>query len=94
MQVIIIVLVAVAAVGAVIYPMLSSGRGRDFSRTPPAEGPDLDAAVERYRASLRAGTLCLRCGWANPAGSAYCSDCGEPLIAAELPLQDESVSST
>lgn len=44
---------------------------------------DSDARIERevlrYREALRAGTLCARCGQANPPGSAYCSDCGKRL---------------
>jgi uncharacterized OB-fold protein len=39
--------------------------------------------VLRYREALRAGTLCVRCGQANPPGSAYCADCGK-----RLPLGD------
>lgn len=43
----------------------------------------IERDVLRYREALRAGTLCARCGQANPPGSAYCSDCGK-----RLPLTD------
>src|SRR5688572_20604408 len=35
----------------------------------------IEREVLRYREALRAGTLCARCGQANPPGSAYCADC-------------------
>jgi ribosomal protein L40E len=44
---------------------------------------DVEAEVLRYRAALRAGTLCRKCGAANPDGSQFCGDCG-----ARLPLAD------
>jgi hypothetical protein len=44
-----------------------------------------DAAVEgeiaRYRQAISGGTLCRRCGEANPPGSRFCRDCGKPLTA-------------
>src|SRR5688500_9123806 len=47
----------------------------------PAAGQSEDDRIERevlrYREALRAGTLCARCGQANPPGSAYCADCGK-----------------
>lgn len=85
MQLFIIILVAIAAVAIVIYPIMSArgdeGRGGGFAG---AEGGDVDAAVARYREAVRAGTLCLECGFANLADAHFCADCGEPLIAAEF----------
>jgi hypothetical protein len=46
-------------------------------------GDPIEAEVLRYRAALRAGTLCRKCGQANPAASAFCFECG-----ARLPLAD------
>ncbi len=43
----------------------------------------IEREVLRYRAALRAGTLCPRCGQANPADSAFCSDCGRKLPLAD-----------
>lgn len=84
MEIFIILLIAVAGVAAVIVPIV---RGGDTPRRAPAMGPRfsdeaaLDAEVERYRAALRAGTLCGRCRFANPGGSNFCADCGRPLGA-------------
>ena len=39
----------------------------------------VEQEVVRYREALRAGTICVRCGQANPAGSRFCGDCGRPL---------------
>ena len=57
---------------------------------PLPDDPGTDAAddriereVLRYREALRAGTLCVRCGQANPPGSAYCADCGKRLPLAD-----------
>ena len=44
---------------------------------------DVEAEVLRYRRALRAGTICRKCGEANPEGSVYCADCG-----SKLPLED------
>jgi len=53
----------------------------------PAGGAAVSAAIEaeilRYRAAVRAGSVCRECGQANPAGSAYCYECG-----SRLPLAD------
>jgi hypothetical protein len=48
--------------------------------TPPPPAPgDVAAEVARYRAALRAGTLCHRCAEANEAGSRFCARCGGAL---------------
>ena len=39
----------------------------------------VEEEVVRYREALRAGTICARCGQANPTGSRFCGDCGRPL---------------
>jgi len=43
----------------------------------------LEAEVRRYRDAVRAGTVCRKCGQANPGNSAFCFECG-----ARLPLAD------
>lgn len=49
-----------------------------------AQGDDeIEAEVRRYREAVRAGTVCRKCGQANPPDSAYCFECG-----ARLPLAD------
>lgn len=75
-------LLAAAGIAAVIMPL---ARGGERTRPVAAAGPILtddaaiDAEVERYRAALRAGTICAGCRFANPAGSRYCADCGRPV---------------
>ena len=44
---------------------------------------DVEAEVLRYRAAVRAGTVCRKCGQANPAASVYCYECGERLPLAD-----------
>jgi hypothetical protein len=50
---------------------------------PPDAGEhahdDIEAEVLRYRAALRAGTVCRKCGQANEEGSVFCADCGTRL---------------
>jgi hypothetical protein len=40
---------------------------------------EVELEVQRYRAAVRAGTVCRKCGQANPAESMFCFDCGERL---------------
>ena len=44
---------------------------------------ELEREVLRYRAAVRAGTVCRKCGQANPADSAFCFECGAPLPRAD-----------
>lgn len=44
---------------------------------------ELELEVQRYRAAVRAGTVCSKCGQANPADSSFCFDCGAALPLAE-----------
>lgn len=44
---------------------------------------DVEREILRYRAAVRAGTLCRRCGQANPADSAFCFECGAALPRAD-----------
>ncbi len=39
----------------------------------------LDGLIARYRAAVRADTVCPRCRQANPPGSRYCFECGQGL---------------
>jgi ribosomal protein L40E len=48
-------------------------------RPAPAGGDELEAEVQRYRVAVRAGTVCTRCGQANPADSRFCFECGTAL---------------
>jgi hypothetical protein len=40
---------------------------------------DLEAEIARLRGQLRSGLVCGSCGFANEAGSRFCSSCGTPL---------------
>jgi hypothetical protein len=75
MELVIGVLVALVAIALIGYPLVYH---RPVARTFASDG-EISQEVERYRASLKAQTLCERCLTANPAGSAYCSDCGGAL---------------
>ncbi|MGH7474795.1 MAG: zinc-ribbon domain-containing protein [Longimicrobiales bacterium] len=81
MELLVVILVATLGVGAALYPLLTRSR----RNAPPADlGTDAGVAarVRDYRAALRAGTYCVRCGTANPSASRYCGECGARLTAA------------
>lgn len=58
-----------------------------------ATAPDdeLETEVLRYREALRAGTVCDYCRQANPPGSRFCYECGQPL---EMPTRRTSTPET
>ena len=68
----IVVVLALIAIGAVAFPLLVG-----FERYDDPE--DLDADIARYREALRAGTVCARCRQANEPGARFCADCGREL---------------
>lgn len=53
------------------------GSGATDVRDDRREG--VETEVLAYRAALKAGTLCSRCGTANAAGSRFCGECGRAL---------------
>lgn len=75
MEIVIGVAVALLAIGLIGYPLVYH---RPVARTFASDG-EIRNEVDRYRAALKARTLCERCLTANPAGSSYCSDCGGAL---------------
>ncbi|HEX7089214.1 MAG TPA: hypothetical protein VF192_03710 [Longimicrobiales bacterium] len=79
MEILIAVLMAAAAVGAVLVPFIAQGRAAPAG-APALDEDAIEAAVARYREALRAGTVCARCVFANPPGSRFCADCGRPLF--------------
>lgn len=98
MEMLIIATVVVLAFAAVLIPLMRRRTAVDDDRefggsaaTPaPAAPPrdtiaddELELEIERYRAAVRAGTVCAKCGQANPADSLFCFECG-----ARLPLAD------
>jgi hypothetical protein len=69
------VLVALLAVLLVAYPLFAK---KSADRTFDDDG-EVAQEVNRYRAAIKAKTLCDYCLTANAARSNYCSDCGRPL---------------
>jgi hypothetical protein len=83
-----------AAAGDGVVPPMAAGpatpvapAGAVLEDAPPAASPpspdDIELEVSRYRTALRAGTVCSKCGQANPAESSFCFECG-----AQLPLKE------
>jgi hypothetical protein len=58
-------------------PTLPDAAARAGGSTAPSDR--VEREVARYREALRAGTLCRKCGEANPQGSRFCGDCGADL---------------
>jgi hypothetical protein len=69
------VLVALIAMALVAYPLFVA---KPADRTFASDG-EIRNEVERYRAAIKAKTLCDHCLTANPRDSAYCSECGRSL---------------
>jgi ribosomal protein L40E len=83
MESVLIILIVLAAVAAVIYPLVHRSATEPLEpETPAVDEAELEREIERYRVALRAGTLCRRCGAANPDGSRYCAECGRRLASA------------
>jgi hypothetical protein len=87
MEILVAAVIAVAAVAAVLYPLV---RGRGAAVPLEAEenadavrGP-VEAEIEQYRAALRAGTVCGRCGRANAERSRFCGECGHRLAGGRV----------
>ena len=80
MEVVIIVLLAVAAFALILVPLL---RGGSANVTDASSDAPVEQEVERYRAALRADTVCKRCGQANPPGSRFCYECGRRLATTD-----------
>lgn len=84
MEFLVVLIIAVAAVAAVLYPLIrgdAAGVPLEAEDRSEAGSSDIEAEVTWYRAALRAGTLCRGCGCANPEGSLFCAECGRRLLA-------------
>jgi hypothetical protein len=81
MEIIVVLLIVVAAVAAVLLPLVRRGRDEPLEApgAPALDEAALEEEVSRYRAALRSGSLCRRCGEANPGGSRFCAECGRAL---------------
>jgi len=84
MEIIVVLVLVIAAVAAVLVPLVrrSAGEPLESPESVPPDEAAIETEVARYRESLRAGSLCRRCGAANPPGSRYCAECGRPLTEA------------
>ena len=74
-------IVVVAVVGALALVLVPLARGHGGA-SPSADDAELEREIAIYRAALRSGTLCRRCGRANAAGARFCGDCGRALAAS------------
>jgi hypothetical protein len=72
----IILVIALTAIGAVLFPIL---RKSDGGNVRPFSEEGLNQEVARFRSAIKGGTLCERCFAANPAKSRFCMDCGRPI---------------
>lgn len=63
-----------AAIGILTYAVV-----RRSPAPVPRDEAALRAEVERYRAAIRAGTLCRYCNHASPAPARHCMHCGRIL---------------
>jgi hypothetical protein len=84
MELIVTGIIVIAAVAAVIVPLVRRTPAEPLEPAEPAPVDDavLETEILRYRGALRDGTLCRRCGEANPGGSRFCANCGRALTAA------------
>ena len=71
---------ALAAVGAGAQVPFADGAAAQDVGAPADE---IEREVLRYRAAVRAGTVCRKCGQANPADSKFCFECGAQLARAD-----------
>ena len=74
-------------VSAVSIPPMAAGPATptvDTTDHPQQYDEDeLELEVQRYRTAVRAGTVCRKCGQANPADSAFCFECGARLAGPD-----------
>ncbi len=75
MEILVGVLIALLAIGMVAYPLFFS---KTADRTFASDG-EIRQEVDRYRAAMKAKTLCDHCLTPNPEGSVYCGECGRAL---------------
>jgi len=99
MEMLVIAVVVVLSFAGVLVPLMRRGRSGEaddhefagdtaspvapVSRDPALTNDEVEREVQRYRTAVRAGTVCRKCGQANPADSLFCFECG-----AQLPLAD------
>jgi hypothetical protein len=86
-EIAVLVIIGAATAVAVLQPLLRPpAMGEvDFEGVPASPEAraqalgSLEPELARYRDAVRAGTVCGRCGEANPEDSQFCSECGRPV---------------
>ena len=74
----IVLLLAIACVGAVVYPLLP-GRTPAYPEPAVTDG-DIEKAVRDLRTARKSGgLLCPKCGTGYQAGDRFCVRCGQDL---------------
>lgn len=97
MEIAVVLVIALGAVAAVIVPLLKGGGAHDPELDPDTpianrrrDPADTERVIEEYRRALRQGTVCRRCGRANPEESRFCAECGRRIRAAKPAAKVES----
>ncbi len=80
MEALIVGALVIVAFAAILTPVLRGGTRGD---TDAASDATVEEEVLRYREAVRAGTVCKRCGQANPTAARFCYECGRPLAAVD-----------
>jgi hypothetical protein len=85
MEIMVLGIIAAGACAIIAAPLMRTKNPYTRGQGIPVHLPD-DAALEhevaRYRQALRAGTVCVRCRFANPPEGRFCADCGKRLPGA------------
>lgn len=82
-QLLVALVVALAVVGFVAWPMVSKRRAAPGEAVAGVDPARVEARIADYRRALRRRTVCRRCLYANPDDSRFCAQCGERLPAAD-----------
>jgi len=97
METVLMIVIGLAAVAAVAFPLLRRSSGMDPHLDPDPSmveatdaksagavgSPELEREIMQYREARRAGRLCPQCSAANAAGSRFCAECGTALQPAD-----------
>jgi hypothetical protein len=86
MEILVMIVLGLIVAGYVLVPLERSRRvvaydwdGSDTGMLREERRAALESEILAYRAALRAGTVCTRCGFANAGDGRFCADCGRPL---------------
>jgi hypothetical protein len=79
MNYIVIAVIVLAALAAVLWPLLK----RDPRQPVSMDDETLENRIADYRAALKADTVCDKCLRDNPANAHYCAECGNLLREIE-----------